>query len=417
MLIQRARLLDGRVVDIRVGDRVEEVEPRLQPSAGEDILDARDNAVIPGLHDHHLHVRAAAAALDSVSLGPPAVQTKDQFAQALSRAVPGPDGWIRAIGYHESVAGELDRRRLDQFVDHTPLRVQHRSGVMWFLNSKALGRIGLADHANGRLRSTGDWAEALSRREPDIGELSRRLSHFGVTGVTDATPDLGPDDAASLRKRLRQRLHVLAPGKKILHDDSLDLDALTRWIADRHSLGAPVALHCVTEAQLIVAMAALRGAGRHPRDRIEHAAMVPGDALADLADLGVMVVTQPNFLTERGEQYAHDVPAEEWPLLWRLGSLLEAGVRVSASTDAPFGALDPWAAMRAAVDRPAAERVSPAVALGMFLGRADEPARPRDLAVGEPGDLCVLAVAPETALAELASDMVAATVIGGALEA
>jgi predicted amidohydrolase YtcJ len=175
----------------------------------------------------------------------------------------------------------------------------------------------------------------------------------------------------------------------------------------------PVAVHCVTAAQLVVAIAALRSAGTHPRDRIEHAAMVPEDAVADLVELGVTVVTQPNFLAERREQYAREIPADERPLLWRLGSLIAAGIPVAASTDAPFGQLDPWAAMRAAVNRDAAERVTPAAALGLFLGSADRPAERRAVKPGQPGDLCVLKVQPDVALGKLASDMVAATIIGG----
>ena len=66
-------------------------------------------------------------------------------------------------------------------------------------------------------------------------------------------------------------MHFLSPGKKILHDDRLDLDALTDWITDRHSAGRPAAVHCVTTAQLVVTIAALRAAGSHPLDRIEHA--------------------------------------------------------------------------------------------------------------------------------------------------
>ena len=61
--------------------------------------------------------------------------------------------------------------------------------------------------------------------------------------------------------------------------------ALTDWIADHHNDGRPVAVHCVTAAQLVVTIAALRAAGSHPLDRIEHAAVVPEDNLADLADL------------------------------------------------------------------------------------------------------------------------------------
>lgn len=429
MLIHRGTLLDGRIADIRVGDRIFEVAEALTALPGEEIVEARFGTVLPGLHDHHLHVHAAAAALDSVPLGPPGVRTEAQFAEALTTAAPGPDGWIRAMGYHDSVAGELDRARLDTLVPLTPLRVQHRSGALWILNSAALTVVGLPGHPTGRLRSADPgWAEAVPRREPDIERLSHRLTSFGVTGLTDATPDLGADDVASLaaahrRGELRQRLRCLAPAKKILHDDGLDLDALSGWIADHHAHHRPVAVHCVTVSQLVISLAAFRAAGSHPRDRIEHAAMVPDDCIPELARLPVTVVTQPNFIAERGEQYLRDIPGGELPQLWRVASLMAAGIPVAAGTDAPFGALDPWAAMRAAVTRTTdtgqelggTERVPPARALQMFLGHADRPAQIRTVEVGQLGDLCLLHVAPEEALRTLASDMVAATVIEGEL--
>jgi predicted amidohydrolase YtcJ len=104
-----------------------------------------------------------------------------------------------------------------------------------------------------------------------------------------------------------------------------------------------------------------------------------------------------------------------------VASLLRAGVPVALSTDMPFGNADPWAAMRAAVHRTTRsgavlgvdERVSARTALTMFLGRPDQPAQPRTVKPGEPADLCVLSVPPETALAELDAGMVAATIIAG----
>ena len=120
-----------------------------------------------------------------------------------------------------------------------------------------------------------------------------------------------------------QRVHCLAPGKRILHDGDLDLAELTAWVAERHAADAPVAVHCVTAAQLVVTLSALREAGTHPQDRIEHAAVVPDDSMADLTDLGVTVVTQPNFVAERGDQYLTDVPAAEHHELWRVASLLK----------------------------------------------------------------------------------------------
>ena len=428
MLIQRAVTLDGVAVDIRLSDRIDDVAATLTPRPGEDVLDAAGGTALPGLHDHHVHLYAAAAAATSLRVGPPQVRDRAGLAATLSHAIPDEDGWIRAVAYHESVAGPLSRDVLDAIAPTTPLRVQHRSGVLWILNSAGLERVGLSDHPDGRLRSTDSWAEALGRNETSLAALSERLSRYGVTGITDATPDLAIADVMQLAElhrygELRQRVHCLAPGKRILHDDDLDLEQLAAWIAEQHRDNHPVAVHCVTAAQLVVTIAALRESGCHPGDRIEHAAVVPADSLIDLADLRVTVVTQPNFVAERGDHYLDAVPSDEHDQLWRVGSLLEAGVPVALSTDMPFGDGDPWAAMRAAVHRRTpsgavvggTERVSARTALAMFLGGTEHPTRPRRVEPGEPADLCVLSAPPETALAELDAGMVAATIIGGGI--
>lgn len=421
MLIRHATLLDGAVVDIRVGETIGQVAESLSPEPGEEVLDAASGTVIPGLHDHHLHVHSAAAEQGSIRVGPAEVADEAGLARALAAAVVGSDGWIRAVGYHDAVAGPLDRHSLDRLMPGTPVRVQHRSGVMWTVNSPGLAALGLGDHPDGRLRSADrTWSDALQRRPAQIEEFSARLAGFGITGVTDATPDLQPADRPG---GLLQRVHCLAPGKRILHDDGLDLDALSDWISERHRAGAPVAVHCVTSAQLVVTIAALRAAGSRPADRIEHAAMVPQDCIADLVALGITVVTQPNFVAERGDQYRTDVPTAEQDQLWRLATLLSAGVPVALSTDAPFGAPDPWAAMRAAVHRRTPhgvvlnpdERISGRRALAMFLGSAENPARPRRIAPGEPGDLCLLAGSPQRVVDALDADLVAATIVGGAV--
>jgi predicted amidohydrolase YtcJ len=426
MLIQRAVTLDGVSVDVRVSESIDEVADALTPRPGEDVLDAAGGTVLPGLHDHHVHLYSAAAAATSLRVGPPQVRDRDGLVATLASTEPGEDGWVRAVGYHDSVAGPLDRDLLDSIAPAVPLRVQHRSGVLWILNSAGLERVGLAGHPDGRLRSTGSWADALGRSETSLAGLSERLSRHGITGITDATPDLAIADIVALselhrRGELRQHVHCLAPGKRILHDDDLDLDQLVGWIAERHRDDHPVAIHCVTAAQLLVTIAALREAGCSPGDRIEHAAVVPSDSLADLADLGVTVVTQPNFVAERGDQYLAEVPAAEHGQLWRVASLVGAGIPVALSTDMPFGDADPWAAMRAAVHRVTTggavlgsdECISARTALTMFLGFPVRPTQPRTLERGQPGDLCVLSVPPETALAELDAGMVAATVVSG----
>src|SRR4029079_16800865 len=243
MLIQRALLLDGTATDIRVEERIVEVGD-LKPHNGEQLLDAAGHTVIPGLHDHDVHLRSAAAALTSARVGPAEVRGRDDLARALADATVGSDGWIRAVGYHEAVAGPLDRDVLDEVSPPLPVRVQHRSGVWWTLNSAGLARVGLADHPDGRLRSADrSWSDTLQRNESGLEEVSRRLSARVVTGVTDATPELEVSDVVKLVEahrhgELRQRVHCLAPGKRILHDGDLDLAELSAWVAEGHAAHA-----------------------------------------------------------------------------------------------------------------------------------------------------------------------------------
>src|SRR5207237_2608274 len=106
---------------------------------GVEVIDAGGSAVVPGLHDHHIHLAATAAARQSVLVGPPAVTDAVGLAAALRTAdadLP-PGTWLRAVGYHESVAGDLDRWWLDAVVGGRPVRVQHRSGAAWVLNTAA----------------------------------------------------------------------------------------------------------------------------------------------------------------------------------------------------------------------------------------------------------------------------------------
>jgi predicted amidohydrolase YtcJ len=331
----------------------------------DDELDAQGGCVIPGLHDHHIHLRALAAARASVDVGPGIDLT------TALRAAPG--DWVRAVGYADD---DLDRWRLDALVPDRPVRVQHRSGAQWVLNSVAARAVGLADDHDGRLFRQDDWLrDRVPAADHDLAAVGADALAMGVTAFTDTTPDRTDEEADALRAALPQRLHLLMPlgtrsfepVKLLLDDDTLPpVDELAATLAEVHEAGRTVAVHCVTRVQLVVALAA----GLAPGDRIEHGAIIPPELDDDLRRRGITVVTQPNFVAERGEQYRRDVEGDDLPLLYRCGSLMRAGVRVLGGTDAPFGRPDPWAAMRAAVDRDLnpAERISAEDALGLFAG-------------------------------------------------
>ncbi|HYF45814.1 MAG TPA: hypothetical protein VD926_06350, partial [Acidimicrobiales bacterium] len=68
LLLRRAEV-GGRVLDVLVeGGGIRRVGPDLRPPAGTDVLEVGGAAVLPGLHDHHLHLLAMAAARDSVDV-------------------------------------------------------------------------------------------------------------------------------------------------------------------------------------------------------------------------------------------------------------------------------------------------------------------------------------------------------------
>jgi predicted amidohydrolase YtcJ len=440
-------------VDVRIdGHTITEVGRDL-PRRTSEVLDAAGGAVLPGLHDHHVHLRALAAAADSVSLGPPSVADAPGFAAALRAAAAAGDrgAWVRGIGYHESVAGQLDAAALDAVVADRPVRVQHRSGALWVLNSHAMRRARVAESAEagvdrdasgaptGRLWRLDRWLrERVPSAEPDLEGLGRRSAARGITGFTDADPERADADVVHLTV-LPQRLHLmgppglrvdgqarvtLGPVKVILDDDALQSpDELAVTAGAAHAEQRGLAVHCVTRAQLVVALAALHDAGLTPLDRIEHAALVPDELVDELRSSGVTVVTQPNFVVERGDAYIADVDAADMPYLYRCRSLLDAGVRVAAGTDAPFGEPDPWASIKAAVERRtpsgvvlgAHERIDPERALALFLGEASAPSKPRHVAPGAAADICVLRCPMAVALKEPDAGLVGATVIDGAV--
>ena len=71
MLIRNAEVGARPGVDVRLAAGRVEAIGRLEPRPGEPCTDAGGGCLLPGLHDHHLHLRALAATRHSVRCGPP----------------------------------------------------------------------------------------------------------------------------------------------------------------------------------------------------------------------------------------------------------------------------------------------------------------------------------------------------------
>ncbi|SFO35929.1 amidohydrolase family protein [Sphingomonas sp. OK281] len=456
MLIRGAELEGGRLADLRIENGRVVAIGQLSPAAGEASIDASGGLLLPGLHDHHIHVAALAAAAASVQCGPPHVTSLDALTAALTEASRRSDtGWLRGIGYHQSVAGMLDAGMLDTIAADRPIRIQHRGGRMWFLNSMALDLLLAGRSApqglervdgrfTGRLFEGDVWLKtALAGRPPSFATIGTMLAARGVTGLTEISP---ANDSVIARHFAAERANgnlpqtvmlagrsalcrddmadgmTLGPVKLHLHEAALPaFDDIVHSIREAHDRGRTVAVHCVTEVELVFTLAAIDEAGAMRGDRIEHASIAPDTAVTEIVRLGLAVVSQPHFIAERGDAYRDSVAPEEQLLLYRLRALLDAGVTLAGGSDAPFGGADPWMSMAAAVSRQthsgttigAGEALTPEQALDLYLAAPDDLRRRRHVEIGAPADLCLLDRRWARARDDLASVGVQATWIDG----
>ncbi|MGE3690850.1 MAG: amidohydrolase family protein [Novosphingobium sp.] len=453
MLIRNAEVWGHGLADVHIdqGRIVCLAPPGALATMSGPLVDAQGAALLPGLHDHHIHLAGLAARASSVWCGPPDVE--DEAALALALLTPPGAGWLRGIGYHESVMGLPTAHELDRIVPHRPLRIQHRSGRMWLLNSPALDALlaraepprGLerqGQRFTGRLFDEDQWLrEALGSEPPDFSEISVQLACFGITGITDMSPRNDPAMAAHFdrqiaRGALVQRCHLagtlqlteaagewtLGPAKLHLHEMALpSFDEACAFIAAAHRQQRPVAVHCVSEVELVFTLAVFEEEGVLPGDRVEHASVTSTDHALRLADLGIAVCVQPHFVLERGDRYLIDVEERHRGDLYRIASLRQAGIVLAGGSDAPFASADSWHAIHAAVARTTREgrilggdeAISPEQALALYLADPGDLALQRCVAPGEPADLVLLDRPWNSARDNPASGNVQMTLVAG----
>jgi predicted amidohydrolase YtcJ len=166
--------------------------------------------------------------------------------------------------------------------------------------------------------------------------------------------------------------------------------------------------------------------GRNPRrHRIEHAGAMYPPLTARAADLGIVIVSQPGFLSALGDGFAEAFPGHG-DQLYAFGSWRRAGLAVAGSSDAPVISAAPLLGLRDAVTRRTAggqvlgpgERLTARDALALYTTDA-AAAMHRDHEIGslEPGklaDFVVLDGNPLRTVPERIADIpVLATVVDG----
>ncbi|MCH8205755.1 MAG: amidohydrolase [Chloroflexi bacterium] len=440
-------------------------------------------------HCHLMAYASSLLAVDCAPSAVGSIEEINDVVRQRARATPTGQ-WIRGTGYDELSLLERrhpTRWDLDSAAPHHPVRLNHRSGHARVLNSVGLDRVAITAHtpdpADGVIErdETGEptgllleMDDYLDGRIPRLTEaeltrgmqaVSRLLLSNGVTSVQDATHSNSVDRWNTLRAlkvdgSLVPRVTLMAGLRHLIGfeneglgfgsgDEGMSLghvkimltattgslqpplDDLRERIVSAHKKGFPVAIHAVERDAVDAATDALlqvrSGRSRNAlRDRIEHCSECPPDAMRRLAASGIIVVTQPALLYERGGKYLSEVPAEVQPWLYRIKAFFDAGLRPAAGSDAPVTPPRPLAGMYAAVTRRAQtgetvgldERIPALDALRMHTVNAayagSHEADRGSIEVGKLADLALLDRDPLGVDAESIRDIaVTMTVAGG----
>ena len=197
-------IADGRVV--AAGTREDVLAAG---GTGARVVDARDRAVIPGLHDFHIHLVGLARTRRDISLDG-AADVREVAARVREAAtVARPDAWLTGRGWSEAQLGGVPLAELEEATGGRPAFFMSHDGHSAWASAAARRLAGLGDGApdpgGGRVERdahgvpSGILREAaLSIVDPIVARLQgpglrgsldetlRELSGFGVTGATDA---------------------------------------------------------------------------------------------------------------------------------------------------------------------------------------------------------------------------------------
>jgi len=144
-------------------------------------------------------------------------------------------------------------------------------------------------------------------------------------------------------------------------------DELTEMVRGLDARGFQVAIHAQGDRAIEIVLdayaAVLAGTAGNPRrHRIEHGGAMYPPLAARAAALGIVVASQPGFLSTLGDGFA-EAFGDRGDDLYAFGSWRRAGITVAGSSDAPVITADPLVGIRDAVLRRTGD--------GLVLGPAE----------------------------------------------
>lgn len=429
--------------------------------------------VMPALWDNHVHLTQWASFRQRLDLydARSAAEAADLVRARLAEDPPPPGRPLLGRRFRAALwPDEPTAALLDAVAGQVPVVLASVDLHSGWLNSAGLRWFGAAGHPTGLLREE-EWLSRVGLMDvaPDdvvdawVREAARAAAERGVVGVVDME---FADNLSVWRRRVADGFDtvrvragvwpehldaVIAAGLrtgdpiagtvtqgplKVITDGALNTSSawchdpypggghgvvnvpperLVPLMARAHAAGLACAVHAIGDAANTMVLDAFTATGA--RGSVEHAQLLLRADLPRFAALGVAASVQPEHALD-DRDVLERVWSDRGDRAYLFRSLHEAGARLLFGSDAPVAALDPWAAVAAAVTRTRdgrepwrpEEALEPRVALAASTdGRGIVPA------VGAPADLVLLDEDPLALLAAGDGDGVRAIGVAGTL--
>jgi predicted amidohydrolase YtcJ len=135
----------------------------------------------------------------------------------------------------------------------------------------------------------------------------------------------------------------------------LELEELQRLAKESHDAGWRIATHAIGDVAIDMVLDVYESLGPHPsglKHRIEHFGLPSPDQLKRAAKIGVISVPQAIFIRTFGPNFVQMLPDGFIPRTYPIRGMLDAGLTVALSSDAPVVDNEsPFAGMNAGITR------------------------------------------------------------------
>ena len=262
---------------------------------------------------------------------------------------------------HEIVTGTAPEPSLEEMVEAIlrAAQVMRQMGITaasdmmtgrWNLDKELTAyRLASERGCAVRLRLCMQWATVIGPRAMDAGLLQDRINAMDpalckVLGLKVFADGAIGSATAAIHGRFRT---TGGQGQLIYSEENLK-DIIRRG----DEAGWQTTTHTIGDRSTDLVMDALEQTQDPSRHRVEHAMILSDAQIARLKKLNCHVTMQPEFLMRFGHSYKAQLDPEVFPRLKRARSVLDAGIRLSFSSDRPIVPGHPADSIHTAIHRP-----------------------------------------------------------------